>query len=307
MALNKKEREKKDTIISKTAGPDSGPTVAKSPEYAPGSPPVIPKSPEYAPNTPTSFLESPESSPEYSPGTVRQSPEYATGSPAIIPQSPEYSKVSPAYVGGSAKHDNDDDDEMDDVYKVNDLVSIRGENGKVWRIKEINHHFITIENMSPTRDEDTIRVVEPSKIYPATHISSMIQSPTMYDTMHKIPMMQDMGTMGTMGAMGAMGPMQGIQGIPGGIQINPTFVVGDNNTVPTTGNANANANANGTDDSANFNKQPVGSIKIGETIGENNIKIKKMDGGDIQTEKEEKKEEVSSNSFFDFLKIKKLG
>ena len=184
------------------------------------------------------------------------------------------------------------------MYKLNDLVSIRGNPSIIWKIKDIQNEFVTLENMSPTGNEDTVKVVEISKIYPATYIPSTLTMPTEYDQIqqqsHYPPSNMDPIT----------GLPVGNHQITPGIQVNPIFVVGDHNSVPSSSPSLPTAN-----------QENNGKINIStpsQTIGngENSIKIKKIEGGESLEEKEENKEEkkeISSNSFFDFLKIRKLG
>jgi len=288
-ALNKKE--KLDYLQELSS--DSEFKVPKTPEYAPTTSPVYnPNSPAYAPTTPTYN----PNSPAYAPTT----PTYNPNSPAYAPTSPAYAPGSPAYPSTSSpsseiKGGGEIDNEM---YKLNDLVSIRGNPSIIWKIKDIQNEFVTLENMSPTGNEDTVKVVEISKIYPATYIPSTLTMPTEYDQIqqqsHYPPSNMDPIT----------GLPVGNHQITPGIQVNPIFVVGDHNSVPSSSPSLPTAN-----------QENNGKINIStpsQTIGngENSIKIKKIEGGESLEEKEENKEEkkeISSNSFFDFLKIRKLG
>ena len=168
-----------------------------------------------------------------------------------------------------------------------------GTSDKKWRIKEKGPRFTTLENLSPTNDADTIKIVEPHQIYHATIIPPSLQMPTEYDMYNAnsaIPM-NNMPSM-TMNPY-SMGP---------GIQINPTFVVGDNNV--TAGKPTEETQTGGD----NYVREPE---KIIGTSSGKKIQFKENletggSGSQIEEKKEEKKEEVSSNSFFDFLKIRKL-
>jgi len=301
-------REMPDTVGSppiKISGVADG-----SPEYNPATPST---SPPYNPATPSTSppyipLSNSNSAVGFDTENRNESPPYATGSPARFDErenpSPPYATGSPAFKGGLHLNMGGES-----VFQVNDVVSIRG--GKApskWRIKEIGSKFLTLNNMNPLNDEDTIKIVEPHQIYHATHISPSLQMPTEYD----------MNSMGAMGAMQPMmqpmmhpsqDPMNGFYGATQqpGIQINPTFVIGDNNNVP------------GDKDGVKNDTGKSGTIPTGnnyEPVGNVGIKMKSQTGGDGGTNEVEKmptEKSESSNSFFDFLKsgivgkINKLG
>jgi DNA-directed RNA polymerase II subunit RPB2 len=262
----------------------------ESPEYNPKTPPV--ESPEYNPNASLEY--NPNASPEYNPNIPQiESPEYAPGSPAIEnnANSPEYAKGSPAFAQGSpafaqgspalAKGGTGE-------YQINDIVQIRGSNSGIrWRIKDITSRFATLENLSPTNDQDTIKIVEPHQIYHAIHIDPRLQMPTEYDMQPNEP--NDILPVGTPNIY------------PGGIQINPTFVVGDNNTLPT-------------QTSSGIGERETSELREPSQTIENITPNKKIQFKEPEPEPEksggsasgDEKSEVSSNSFFDFLKIRKI-
>jgi hypothetical protein len=244
-------------------GPAPGFDENGSPEYAQGSPPII---------SPSQFYpESPEGPP---PGfDVNGSPEYAQGSPA---------PAQLTTTGG-------------ELYRINDIVQIRGGSNKKWRIKE-KGRFITLENLSPTNDEDTIKIVEPDQIYHATYIDPRLKVPTEYDMLQpQNPYNSNIQSVGTM-----QPNMYGIP--PGGIQINPTFVVGDNNT--TSGNEPMGSN-DGSPFENNI-REPSKTIGGGELNKKIQFKESDMDMEKIAEKEPEKSGDVTSNSFFDFLKVRKV-
>ena len=251
------------------------------------------------------FFRTPESSEEFNPKTPEGTP--PEGSPYVniaVRESPEYAKDSPAFVTELTDNDTTfakessanakDLTKGDQEYQINDLVQIKGGSNKMWRIKEKGPQFTTLENLSPTNDEDTIKIVEPHQIYHATYIAPNLKMPTEYDMYGIKEGLVEGNTVST------VPNMYGIP--PGGIQINPTFVVGDNNTLPT----------NGSGEVANSGSFNGGASDIGEpskTIGNSNSPEKKIQFKEnIKEEAEEKSSggEISSNSFFDFLKIRKI-
>jgi len=262
-------------------------------EYNPTTPegiPPIEQLPQGAPG-PTAYVESVSS---------EVSSKYSPGSPANIEiianeGSPAYAEGSPAYAEDLKKGGFNN---TNDEFQINDLVQIRGGTSKTWRIKEKGPRFTTLENMAPTNDEDTIKIVEPHQIYHATNIAPTLKMPTEYDMYGTI----DRGAEGNILPVSTMPNMYAMP--PGGIQINPTFVVGDNNTLPNNG---------GGSDPVPFNGGAVPS-DIGEpskTIGNSILPEKKIQFKENIEEDSENKTsgsggEVSSNSFFDFLKIRKI-
>ena len=98
----------------------------------------------------------------------------------------------------------------------------------------------------------------------------------------------------------------------GGIQINPTFVIGDHNKLPAGTNENSihGGDENSIDHSQGDRDTPTVGFNIKESGGGGGGG---GGGGDISTQEKEKVNEQttttttpSSNSFFDFLKINKI-
>jgi DNA-directed RNA polymerase II subunit RPB2 len=272
-------------------------TPSLSPQYNPATPSLSPQyNPRSTSNSPVGFDRE---------NMNESSPPYALGSPARFDEqenpSPPYATGSPAFRGGL-----DVNITREPVFQVNDIVSIRG--GKTpskWQIKEIGPKFLTLNNMNPLNDEDTIKIVEPHQIYHATHIPPSLQMPTEYDMRPMQPMMHQM--------MQPQEPMNGFYGATQhpGIQINPTFVIGDNNNIPT--------DKDGAKSDTGMPGMP-GTIATGnnyEPVGNIGIKMKSQTGGsggsEENVEKMPTEKSESSNSFFDFLKsgivgkINKLG
>jgi len=297
LKMEQQEKMKRELPVNVEYNPNT-------PEGSPGPRP----GPEVGPVSPA-----PESSisTAYSPGTPLQSspiqgegsPAYAQGSPAQGSPTQGSPAYKPAIVGGVV-----DDDDM---FKENDIVQIRGETNKKWRIKEKRNRFITLENLSPQNDEDTIKIVEPDQIYHATYIDPRMKVPTEYD------MMYGSDTYGSDPTTTMMMPTNGISvgtlqpnmyGIPpGGIQINPTFVVGDNNTTGEGKDGQMNGGSLFRENNTNNIREPSKTVAT-ETSNIPNKKIQFKET-ESESEPEEKKEsggEVTSNSFFDFLKIRKI-
>ena len=263
------EQASKMKKYAKEVSPEIVPTT---PEYVPTTPEYVPTTPEYVPTTPS--LESEEK--PYIPISREPSPAYARDSPAY------------AQDGG-----------VNSIFKINDIVSIRQDGGKnnKWRVNNIGEKFITVENMYPTSDRDTIKIVEPYNIFHATHISPKLQMPTEYDLMqqHQQQQQHQYQLNNDEQSLLNMNPMSYPQG---GIQINPTFVIGDNNKLPSGTNEKSmkGGNVDGdTIDAAEFKNTPTVGFKIKETGGEK-----------IEKENTKEKTPSSSNSFFDFLKINKI-
>jgi hypothetical protein len=251
----------------------------ESPEYIPESPEYAPKSPEYAPKSPE-YVPRSNSPREENPDFVR------------LNESPEYAKGSPAILNGG----------INDVvpFHVNDIVNMRGGGDKSsWKIKDIGPRFTTIENMYPSNDEDTVKIVEPHQIYHTTTISPDLQMPTEYD--YNYP--QTFPTQQLQTPYQTMYPV----GQPAGIQINPTFVIGDHNRIP------GEPVENKPTEIANY--EPTSTVSHESPP---QIKIKEQVGGSVVINENEKETKSASepsggNSFFDFLKsglvgkINKLG
>ena len=140
----------KNVDTSGFLSPDSPQYPDTSPAYVPPFSPTVEESPQYNPNTPPTM----NSVPTF----VPRSPE---GPPTFVPRSPE--GPPPYQLGGK--------------------VLYRGDNSnREWKIDHMGNKLITIVTDDTDNVEDSLKVVDPSDIYPMDEYVHMNPLPSEYST-----------------------------------------------------------------------------------------------------------------------------